>query len=98
MASKKNGLITAVGAFVATASGICILIGFFQSVQFINNQFGLPMAAISLFLFPVTGTFIPLYAGITMGNWGIIALIWGGMLGVAVGSGIMDNKKWLGSL
>jgi len=93
MASKKNGLVTALGGFVALASGICFLVGFFQSVQFINDQFGLPMAAISLLLFPVTATFMPLYAGITMGNWGVIAFIWGGMLGMAVGAGIMDNKK-----
>lgn len=88
MASKKNGLVQTIGVVMVFISGICIFIGFFQCVQLINDQWGLPMAAVSLLVIPATVSLVPLYAGFTLGNWGIIALVWGGALGISIGKGL----------
>lgn len=78
MAKKKNGLVTILGFLGALVSIGCIIIGFIQSVQIIVDQWGVPMAGVSILVFPATLAIMPWYSGFVLGNWWILALVWGG--------------------
>ena len=58
----------------------CVIVGFIWIVRIIVDQWGPAMGGIAVLVFPATLAFMPWYAGLVLGNWWVIALIWGGCL------------------
>lgn len=59
MAKRKNGLVTTLGVLGSFISIGCVIVGFVQSVQIIVDQWGVPMAGVSVLVFPATFAIMP---------------------------------------
>jgi hypothetical protein len=88
---EKNGAATAVGCLGALVGFGCVIVGFVWCVRIIVDQWGLPMGGVSVLMFPATLAIMPWYAGLVLGNWWLIALVWGGGLAGQIGSAIMQD-------
>ncbi|NCQ94778.1 MAG: hypothetical protein EWV75_12755 [Microcystis wesenbergii Mw_QC_S_20081001_S30D] len=87
MARKgKNGAVTAVGGLGALVGFGCMIVGNIWSVRIVFDEWGVPMGAISILMLPATLAIMPWYASLVLGNWWLLALIWGGGLLVSIGS------------
>ena len=92
MAKKgKNGAATAVGALGALAGIVCMIVGFVWSVRIIIDQWGVPMGGVSVLMFPATLAIMPWYTGFVLGNWWLLALVWGGGLVGQIGSAMIQD-------
>jgi CBS-domain-containing membrane protein len=92
MAKKeKNGAATAVGCLGAVIGIGCVIVGFVWSVRIIVDQWGIPMGGVAVLVFPATLAIMPWYAGLVLGNWWLLALVWGGgLVGQIFGSMAQD--------
>ncbi len=56
----------------------CALVGFVWMARIIADQWGAAMGMVAVLFFPATASLMPWYAGVVLGNWWPLALIWGG--------------------
>ena len=82
MAKKeKSGALTAVVAFLGGLVGFgCLIVGTVWIIRIIVAQWGIAIAGICMFAWPITLVIIPWYAGFELGIWWPLILIWGGSL------------------
>lgn len=72
-------------------SVVCVIVGFVWSVRIIVDQWGVSMGGIAVLAFPATLTLMPWYAGFVLGNWWLLALIWGGGFVGGLGQDLVKN-------
>lgn len=56
----------------------CALVGFVWMARIIADQWGAAMGMVAVLFFPATASLMPWYAGVVLGNWWPLALMWGG--------------------
>lgn len=73
-----GALVRFLGSLVALG---CLIIGFVLCVRILNDLWGAPIPMFICLLFsPLILGLVPLYEGLASGDWGLFALVWGGLL------------------
>ncbi|WP_254565406.1 hypothetical protein [Oscillatoria sp. HE19RPO] len=80
-----------VGILGILISAVSVIVGVIWTLRIIGDQWGTAMALLGVLFFPATFSLLPWYVGLVLGNWGPLALLWGGVFAMGICQALLET-------